>query len=86
MEKRQLLSKLPSVDEALKDQRLFAFFETTARELVTDSVREVINNARQRILNGEDSAEPDRDILIQEMVSLVRQKKRHSLAKAINAT
>jgi len=56
MDKKELLKQIPKIDEVLKDQRLFVFFEDTARELIVESVRQVIDEARERILRAEKSS------------------------------
>ena len=48
--KQKLLSKLPKVDQTLQDQRLFAFFEDTSRDLIVESVREVIAEEPGRVI------------------------------------
>ncbi|MGI6733258.1 MAG: L-seryl-tRNA(Sec) selenium transferase [Anaerovoracaceae bacterium] len=88
MDKKELLKRIPKIDEVLKDQRLFVFFGDTPRELVVESVREVIDELRANIL-GWDKGDPsaiDVDSLIDDAVKKIRAKKQKSLRRLINAT
>ncbi|MCC2864409.1 L-seryl-tRNA(Sec) selenium transferase [Ihubacter massiliensis] len=85
--KQKLLSKLPKVDQTLQDQRLFAFFEDTSRDLIVESVREVIAEERAKILNGSGSAPAfDEEAFFQAITERISQKKRPSLINVVNAT
>ena len=86
--KKELLRQIPKIDEVLKDQRLSLFFENTARELVTDSVREVMEELRERILKlGENETLPlVRDLIVDQIVERINCKKQRSLRPVINAT
>ncbi len=88
MDKRELLKQIPKIDEVLKDQRLFVFFEDTARELIVESVRQVIDEARERILRWEEGEPPklDPDRMMEEIIGKIRQKKQKSLRSLINGT
>lgn len=85
--KQKLLSKLPKVDQTLQDQRLFAFFEDTSRDLIVESVREVIAEERTKILNaGESVPSFDEADFFGTVIERIKQKKRHSLINVVNAT
>lgn len=86
--KNELLKQIPKIDEVLKDQRLVVFFENTARALVVDSAREVIEEIRKRILNlcGDESLELDFEDIIEQIVERVSGKRKKSLRPVINAT
>ena len=49
-DRRELLRKIPKIDEVLQDERLFFFTESTPRAVIVDSVREVIDELRKDIL------------------------------------
>lgn len=86
MAKKQL-SQLPSIDEVLNDQRLFVFLQNTPRNVVLEAAREVIGEEREYLLSsGEEREVSDKKIIIEKIMRRIRQKKRHSLTKAINAT
>ena len=86
--KKELLRQIPKIDEVLKDQRLSLFFENTAREVVTDSVREVMEELREQILKlGESETLPlVRDRIVDQIVARINRKKQKSLRHVINAT
>lgn len=86
--KKELLKQIPKIDEVLKDQRLFAFFESTARALVVDSAREVIEEIRKRILNlcGDESLTLDYGDIIEQIIERVSERRKKSLRPVINAT
>lgn len=88
MDKKELLRQIPKIDEVLKDQRLFAFFEDTARELIVESAREIIDSVREQILSHEEGEIPgiDMDAIIDHIAEKVRSKRRKSLRPLINAT
>ena len=46
-DRRELLRKIPKIDEVLQDERLFFFTESTPRAVIVDSVREVIDELRK---------------------------------------
>ncbi|NLY70546.1 MAG: L-seryl-tRNA(Sec) selenium transferase [Clostridiales bacterium] len=83
--KNELLRQIPKIDEVLKDQRLFMFFEDTSRSIIVESVREVIEDVRQRILNNRiDSL--FYDDIIDSIVARINSKKQKSLRQVINCT
>ena len=85
--KQTMLSKLPKVDQTLQDQRLFEFFEDTPRELIVESVREVIAEEREQILQAKETvAFFDEENFFQKITGRIKQKKSHSLINVVNAT
>jgi L-seryl-tRNA(Ser) seleniumtransferase len=88
MDKQELLRRIPKIDEVLKDQRLFVFFENTPRELIVESVREVIDGLRENILGWEGGDPPviHIDSLIGDAVKKIQSKRQKSLRRLINGT
>ncbi len=88
MDKKELLRQIPKIDEVLNDQRLFAFFGNTARELIVESVREAIESLREMILHSEGEEIPgiEPDVIIEEIISKIERKKQKSLRRLINGT
>ena len=83
-----LLRQLPKIDEVLKDQRLFVFFEENPRELIVDAVREEIDALRGSILRGElkDAGRFEQDVLLERILKRIEKKNQRSLRPVINAT
>lgn len=86
--KQTLLAKLPKVDQTLQDQRLFEFFEEMPRELIVESVREIIAEEREQILQ---STRPEEYIFqdnnfFHKVISRMKHKNRYSLINVVNAT
>ena len=84
-DRRELLRKIPKIDEVLQDERLFFFTESTPRAIV-DSVREVIDELRKDILEGRRSQVGTKETLMTEIVARITGKKKKSLRRVINAT
>ncbi|NLP31382.1 MAG: L-seryl-tRNA(Sec) selenium transferase [Clostridiales bacterium] len=83
--KKELLKQIPKIDEVLKEQRLFMFFEGTSRNIIVEAAREVIEEIRQRILNNQiDSLVYDE--IIDAIVKRIKSKKQKSLRPLINCT
>jgi L-seryl-tRNA(Ser) seleniumtransferase len=84
MDKKELLRKLPKIDELLKEDIVDKYIQNSIRSVVLDSLRETIDNLREDILKGNcDSI--DRDKIINNFISVVEEKKRPKLRKVINA-
>ncbi len=83
----ELLRKLPSVDELLRDPRIAAFSDS--RAVVTDAVRAALQNLRDSILDGHLSA-AQVDLAVSTLPDaverFVRRATRLSLRPVINAT
>ena len=85
-DRRELLRKIPKIDEVLQDERLFFFTESTPRAVIVDSVREVIDGLRKDILEGRRSQVGTKETLMTEIVARITGKKKKSLRRVINAT
>ncbi len=83
----ELLRKLPSVDELLRDERIAAISES--RPVVTDAIRSALQTLRATILDGHLTSEQI-DIAVSTLPEaierLVRRTMRMSLRPVINAT
>jgi L-seryl-tRNA(Ser) seleniumtransferase len=85
-DRRELLRKIPKIDEVLQDERLFFFTESTPRSVIVDSVREVIEELRKDILEGRRNQVGTKETLMTEIVARITGKKKKSLRRVINAT
>ena len=85
----ELLRKLPSVDELLRDDRIAALAERESRAVVTEAVRAALQNLRDSILEGHLSA-AQVDLAVSTLPDaverFVRRTMRPSLRTVINAT
>lgn len=88
MDKKELLKRIPKIDEVLKDQRLFVFFDNTARSLIVEAARESVDDARERILSWQRGEPPtlDLDSIIEGVIEKIVNKRQKSLRRVINAT
>lgn len=89
--KQELLRRIPKIDEVLMDKRLSMFFGTTPRDLIVESVRETINDIRNKILNEnsegfQSSQLQSDDWIIEAIIQKLQEKTRKSLRTTINAT
>lgn len=85
MDKKQLLRKLPKIDELLKEEVVKVKLESTMRTLVIDSLRQTIDHYREFILKdfiGDFSKE---DIL-NSFIEILEENSESKLRKVINAT
>lgn len=85
-DRRELLRRIPKIDEVLQDERLFFFTESTPRAVIVDSVREVIEELRKDILEGRRNQMETKETLMTEIVARIGGKKKRSLRRVINAT
>ena len=85
-DRRELLRRIPKIDEVLQDERLFFFTESTPRAVIVDSVREVIEELRRDILEGRRNQMETKETLMTEIVARIGGKKKRSLRRVINAT
>ena len=85
-DRRELLRKIPKIDEVLQDERLFFFTESTPRSVIVESVREVIEELRRDILEGRRNQMETKETLMTEIVARITGKKKKSLRRVINAT
>ncbi len=91
--KKELLRRIPKIDEVLMDKRLSVFFGTIPRDVILESVRETINEIRNKILtDDEDPRElQSMDIqsdqwIIDTIKKKLEEKTKRSLRPTINAT
>lgn len=85
-DRRELLRKIPKIDEVLQDERLFFLSENTPRTVIVESVREVIEDLRKDILEGKRNRMETKETLMTEIVARITGKKKKSLRRVINAT
>jgi L-seryl-tRNA(Ser) seleniumtransferase len=85
MDRQSLLRALPKTDDLLRREDLAALAETLPRPLVTDAVRSVIDDVRERILSG-DAEMFDDDGIAARVIALATERMRPSLRPVINAT
>lgn len=84
MEKKELLRKLPKIDELLKDTMVDKYIQNSMRSVVLDSLRETIDSYREDILNGKCES-LDNERIISKFINIVEEKKRPKLRRVINA-
>ncbi|MEG2451515.1 MAG: L-seryl-tRNA(Sec) selenium transferase [Clostridium sp.] len=85
-QKQELLREIPKIDEVLQDERLFFFMGEMPRPVIVDSVREVIDRMRNSILDGSRTELRSKELLMEEIISVIADKKKRSLRRVINAT
>ncbi|MGE5629100.1 MAG: L-seryl-tRNA(Sec) selenium transferase [Solirubrobacterales bacterium] len=83
MDKKDLLRKLPKIDELLKEDVVISYLENTTRVLVLDSLREVIDALREKILKGSCS-EINKEQILKDFITNVEEKKKPRLRRVIN--
>src|SRR5690554_5621286 len=90
LEKREILSLIPKVDEILKSSLILELLEKYPRISIVDTIRMEINNLREEILNLTEadisSYEIDYDHLTEKIVAEVEIKNQMKLRRVINAT
>ena len=83
---QELLRKLPKIDEMLQDEHLIFFTEIMPRQVVVETLREVIDMVRREIIDGRREEIP----AVEELAGLVKQRvfeeQGKSLRRVINAT
>ena len=83
---QELLRKLPKIDEMLQDEHLIFFTEIMPRQVVVETLREVIDMVRREIIDGGREEIP----AVEELAGLVKQRvfeeQGKSLRRVINAT
>jgi L-seryl-tRNA(Ser) seleniumtransferase len=82
--KKDLLRKLPKVDELLKDETVEKALKDTLRPVVMDNLRETIDSFREKILMEELEDFTIKDIL-DSFISKLNSKKGPKLRRVINA-
>lgn len=78
------LKKIPAVDKLLSHPFVLKLIELYGTELVTHSIRVVIDNSREEILNGKNAK--DIDTLVKEVNKLINKIAGNTLKPVINAT
>lgn len=84
---QKMLAGLPKVDEVLSDQRIAELCEVVPRTLVVDTVRNVIDKERQRILKEGDAAGAfDVNNFFSALIGKIEERSKPNLQRVINAT
>lgn len=86
---REVLSKLPSVDEVLVSEKIIEILKEYPRNLVLDSIRETIDLNRKSVLKQKDdlsNIEINTENIVNDTINRVRLKYELSLKKVINGT
>jgi L-seryl-tRNA(Ser) seleniumtransferase len=85
---QELLKKLPSVDNLLKDAQLISFFNNVPRKIIVNAVRQAVEQARELIIKEKADYE-QKDIyqkIISEAKSQIDSFRRSYYRRVINAT
>ncbi|NEU03397.1 L-seryl-tRNA(Sec) selenium transferase [Clostridium senegalense] len=82
---KELLRKLPKIDELLKEPLIQKEIDITYRVLVVESLREAIEKFRRNILENKINDFESEDVL-NYAIGILTRKKQHNLRKVINAT
>lgn len=85
MEKKALLRKLPKMDDLLKEDRVKACIHDNVRSMVIDSLRQILENFRNNILDGKIDDFSREDILDSFEKNIFKMKE-NRLKKVINAS
>jgi len=85
MNKKELLRKLPKMDELLKEEIVIDSLKAVMRPIVIEALREALDEFRNRILNDNIIEFRANDIL-EHFSQLVEQKNSPNLKKVINGT
>ena len=83
--RQELFRSIPKVDELLKQQKIAELAESMPYSIVLEGVRQVLDQVRQEILDGE-LDRVDFDAVQSRILSQCEQDHRRSLRKVINAT
>ena len=90
MKKREAFAKLPSVDSILSNNNIKNLLDNYPRELILESIRDVIESKRQEIIrikeNEVETFDIEEDILIDDIIQSTKNKFQLSIQKVINAT
>lgn len=93
MNKKDILRRIPKIDEVLQQQPLFDFFEEKGSAFVTDTARGVIDSLRKEILALTDELAEDFDVdklainrVAESVIDKLYEEDRNNLIPAINAT
>lgn len=90
MKRKEAFSKLPSVDKVLSNNRIEDLLNEYPRELVLESIREVIKQKREEIISADendmDSFDIDEENLITNIINSTEENFELSIKKVINGT
>lgn len=90
MNKGSIFAKLPSVDKVLSNYKIEGLLNNYPRQLVIESIREVIELKRQEIINlDEDNLNLfniEEEILINDIIHSTKSKFQLSIKRVINGT
>ncbi|SHF36673.1 L-seryl-tRNA(Sec) selenium transferase [Desulfofundulus australicus DSM 11792] len=90
MENKEVLRKLPAVDEILRRQEIADLLVENPRNLVVEIIRDVLDRWRQVLLTGEVKEETGRaeitSLVAKEVIRETARRSRPSLRRVINAT
>ena len=90
MKKKEAFSKLPSVDSVLSNSRIEDLLKDYPRELVLESIREVINLKRKEIVSMDENEMVSFDIKEEDLVTYIinstKNKFELSIKKVVNGT
>ena len=84
MDKKELLRRLPKIDDLLKDTQVDKYVQSSMRSVVLDSLRETIEGFRADILNG-NCESVDSEQIINNFINIIEEKKKPKLRRVINA-
>lgn len=90
MNKRDLLVKLPKVDEILNNEKIQCMMNEFPRITIVDAIRCKIDETRKVILNSSDdnigNLKINENNLVDDIISAIKEKNQMKLRKVINAT
>lgn len=93
MNKRDILRRIPKVDEVLQKEPLFVFFEEMGQTVVTEAARNCIDNLRAEILaltdetcESFDETKLTTDAVCESVITELNENDTNNLIAAINAT
>lgn len=82
---KELLRKLPKIDELLKDEKIIKFMQENPRTLILESLRESIEFFRNGILKGSITSITT-EAVIDLSINFLKEKKKMHLRRVINGT
>ena len=82
----QLLRKIPKIDLLMKHSEFGKMAEIYGKEFLKEALREVVNEIREKIKNGEPVVIPEVEEIIKETEMRIRERTTPTLRKVINAT
>jgi len=82
----QLLRKIPKIDLLMKHSEFGKMAEIYGKESLKEALREVVNEIREKIKNGEPVVIPEVEEIIKETEMRIRERTTPTLRKVINAT